>query len=125
MCFSFLCISVIVKFHERKFNLQEQDMPIAELLAMYGGYPPEEGEAETEEQANGEGEVNQGENENENSNDAVIENEAEGENEADEQEEPEVISSRSSTSEENVNNHEKVGENYTSSFNVCSVQLRR
>ncbi|XP_050736736.1 mesoderm induction early response protein 1-like isoform X3 [Eriocheir sinensis] len=89
-------------------NLEkEQDMPIAELLAMYGGYPPEEGEAETEDQTNGEGEVNQGENENENSNDAVIEHEAEGENEADEQEEPEVISSRSSTSEDNVNNHEK------------------
>ncbi|XP_063862414.1 mesoderm induction early response protein 1-like isoform X1 [Scylla paramamosain] len=89
-------------------NLEkEQDMPIAELLAMYGGYPPEEGEGEAEDQANGEGEANQGENENENSNEAVIENEGEGENEVEEQEEPEVISSRSSTSEENVNNHEK------------------
>ncbi|XP_042221528.1 mesoderm induction early response protein 1-like isoform X8 [Homarus americanus] len=87
-------------------NLEkEQDMPIAQLLAMYRGYPPEEGEGEVEEQANGEGETNQ--NENENSNGEVIENEAEVENETEEQEEPEVISSRSSTSEENVNNHEK------------------
>ncbi|KAG7169285.1 Mesoderm induction early response protein 1-like [Homarus americanus] len=84
---------------------KEQDMPIAQLLAMYRGYPPEEGEGEVEEQANGEGETNQ--NENENSNGEVIENEAEVENETEEQEEPEVISSRSSTSEENVNNHEK------------------
>ncbi|XP_063591216.1 mesoderm induction early response protein 1-like isoform X3 [Penaeus indicus] len=90
-------------------NLQK-DMPIEQLLAMYGGYPPEEGEeveAETEEQANGEGEAIQAENENENSNEVEIENVVEAENEVEEQEEPEVISSRSSTSEENVNNHDK------------------
>ncbi|XP_069990978.1 mesoderm induction early response protein 1 isoform X12 [Penaeus vannamei] len=89
---------------------KEQDMPIEQLLAMYGGYPPEEGEgveAETEEQANGEGEAIQAENENENSNEVEIENVVEAENEVEEQEEPEVISSRSSTSEENVNNHDK------------------
>lgn len=86
---------------------QEQDMPIAQLLAMYGGYPPEEGEGDLEDQANGEGEANQAENENENSNEADIENE-EAENEGEEPEEPEIISSRSSTSEENINNHEKV-----------------
>ncbi|XP_071517702.1 mesoderm induction early response protein 3 isoform X2 [Panulirus ornatus] len=88
-------------------NLEkEQDMPIAQLLAIYGGYPPEEGEGELEDQANGEGETTQGENENENSNEAEIENEV-VENEGEEPEEPEIISSRSSTSEENVNSHEK------------------
>lgn len=61
----------------------------------------------TEEQANGEGEAIQAENENENSNEVEIENVVEAENEVEEQEEPEVISSRSSTSEENVNNHDK------------------
>ena len=35
--------------------LQEQEMPIEQLLAMYGGYPTEEGES-GEGQANGEGE---------------------------------------------------------------------
>ncbi|XP_045596985.1 mesoderm induction early response protein 1 isoform X6 [Procambarus clarkii] len=86
-------------------NLEkEQDMPIAQLLAMYGGYPPEEGEGEVGEQANGESERNRGEKEN--SNEGAIENEA-VEKETEDHEEPEVISSRSSTSEENVNNHEK------------------
>ena len=88
---------------------QEQDIPIEQLLAMYGGYPPE-GEGETEEQANGEsGETTQPVNENNDSSEPVIiENEAEIENEVEEQDEPEIISSRSSTSEENVNSHEKV-----------------
>nr|XP_045596914.1 mesoderm induction early response protein 1-like isoform X2 [Procambarus clarkii] len=90
-------------------NLEkEQDMPIAQLLAMYGGYPPEEGEGEVGEQANGESERNRGEKEN--SNEGAIENEA-VEKETEDHEEPEVISSRSSTSEENVNNHEKIQRN--------------
>ncbi|XP_069990981.1 mesoderm induction early response protein 1 isoform X14 [Penaeus vannamei] len=95
---------------EEEIDTLQKDMPIEQLLAMYGGYPPEEGEgveAETEEQANGEGEAIQAENENENSNEVEIENVVEAENEVEEQEEPEVISSRSSTSEENVNNHDK------------------
>ncbi|KAK7083555.1 Mesoderm induction early response protein 3 [Halocaridina rubra] len=89
-------------------NLQkEQEIPIEQLLAMYGGYPPEEQEGETEDQTNGEGETTQPVDENDNSNEAeIIENEG-GENETEEQDEPEVVSSRSSTSEENVNSHEK------------------
>ncbi|KAK4313302.1 hypothetical protein Pmani_015355 [Petrolisthes manimaculis] len=98
-------------------NLEkEQDMPIAQLLAMYGGYPPEEGEAEaeteagTEEQANGEGEVSEvGRTgpEPTMSNEEPVGGGNEGEQEVEEADEPEVVSSRSSTSEETVNNHEK------------------
>lgn len=91
-------------------------MPIAQLLAMYGGYPPEEGEAETdagaEEQANGEGEVSEvGRSvaDSAMSNEVAVGGGNEGEQEVEEVEEPEVVSSRSSTSEETVNNHEKVG----------------
>ncbi|KAK8746309.1 hypothetical protein OTU49_017357 [Cherax quadricarinatus] len=93
-------------------NLEkEQDMPIAQLLAMYGGYPPEEGEGEVEDQANGERGTSRRVNVRENNNEGAVENEAEVENETEEPEEPEVISSRSSTSEENLNNHDKIQRN--------------
>lgn len=93
---------------EEEIDNLQKEIPIEQLLAMYGGYPSEETEAEVEEQANGEGEATQPLNDNDNSNDPVIiEHETEIENEVEEHDEPEIISSRSSTSEENVNSHEK------------------
>ncbi|XP_076066267.1 uncharacterized protein LOC143039867 isoform X9 [Oratosquilla oratoria] len=82
----------------------EQNMPIEELLALYR-YPQEEGEGET----NGEAEGRDVEMEND---DAVIENESEevveADNDREDAEDPDGATSRSSTSEENIIDPDKV-----------------
>ncbi|XP_076066257.1 uncharacterized protein LOC143039867 isoform X4 [Oratosquilla oratoria] len=83
---------------------EEQNMPIEELLALYR-YPQEEGEGET----NGEAEGRDVEMEND---DAVIENESEevveADNDREDAEDPDGATSRSSTSEENIIDPDKV-----------------